>query len=217
MTTSGGITQGLADLKDRALQAFYKLGNSFRQDVSTTLFLYSTLVRSILLYASDFWGCLKMPRNNPIEVAHMRFCKDMLGVQRQATNIGVLLELGEIPLVILAKNSSIKNYSRISISNKANNLLLNLAQYPFCPNSWFSTTKNTLDMAGIRATSSQIHKTLLPRMRDMFHQESFLKINADSSKLRTYGKLKTKPGLEQYLLSGINVKHLLSSDYQTTS
>ena len=25
----------------------------------------------ILLYASDFWGCLKIPINNPIENFHM--------------------------------------------------------------------------------------------------------------------------------------------------
>ena len=37
------------------------------------------------------------------------------------------------------------------------------------------------------------------RMKDMFHQESFCEITSQSSKLRTYGKLKTEPGRETYL------------------
>ena len=36
-------------------------------------------------------------------------------------------------------------------------------------------------------------------MKDMFHQESFCEISSQSSKLRTYGKLKTEPGRETYL------------------
>ena len=44
-----------------------------------------------------------MPSNNPIENLHMRFCKDLLGVQRQTSNIGVLLDLGRIPIMIYRK------------------------------------------------------------------------------------------------------------------
>ena len=100
ITPSGALTHGLSDLKDRALRAYYKLKNklenTFRKDINTTIFLFNALVTPILLYASDFWGCLKMPKNNPN--VHMSFCKDLLGVQKQTTNVGVLLELGEVPL-----------------------------------------------------------------------------------------------------------------------
>ena len=88
-----------------------------------TLFLFEALIKPILLYASDFWGCLKMPKNNPIENVHIRFCKDILGVQKQTTNVGVLLELGEIPITIFAKKNCIKNYIRINVSKSANNIL----------------------------------------------------------------------------------------------
>ena len=47
---------------------------------------------------ATFGGALKLPKNNPIETVFMRFCKGLLGVQRQTTNVGVLLELGETPL-----------------------------------------------------------------------------------------------------------------------
>ena len=63
----------------------------------------------ILLYASDFWGCLKLPKADPIETLHMMMCKHLLGVNKKTTNIGVCLEMGRIPLNIFA----IKNWERI--------------------------------------------------------------------------------------------------------
>ena len=82
----GGIANGLHDLKDRALKAFYKMkhqtGPSFRRYPTITIKLSQTLTQPILLDARDFWGALKLPKNNPIETLFMRFCKELLGVQR---------------------------------------------------------------------------------------------------------------------------------------
>ena len=47
------------------------MGEAFNQDVRTALNLYESMIKPILTYASDFWGCLKLPKNNPIEVFHM--------------------------------------------------------------------------------------------------------------------------------------------------
>ena len=98
VTPHGGIGNGLCDLKDRALKALYKMkhqmATSFRRHPDITIKLFKTLIQPILLYASDFWGILKLPKKKPIETLFMRFCKELLGVQRQTTNIGVLLELG---------------------------------------------------------------------------------------------------------------------------
>ena len=100
VTPSGEINTGLKDLKDRALRAYYKLKNSlgryFMLCPATSICLFDSLIKPILLYNSDFWGCLKMPKNNPIENVHTTFCKELLRVQKQTTNIGVLLELGAI-------------------------------------------------------------------------------------------------------------------------
>ena len=40
-----------------------------------------------------------------------------------------------------------------------------------------------------------LYKTTFTRMRDMFHQDSCAEIKKAESKLRTYGKLKTKIGM----------------------
>ena len=103
MTPSREINSGLRNLKDRALRAYFKLKNNmghyFRLYPEVTLHLFDTLIKPILLYPSDIWGCL----NNPIENTHMRFCKDISGDQRQTTNIGVLLELGRISIMLYGK------------------------------------------------------------------------------------------------------------------
>ena len=86
VTPSGEITSGLNDLKDRALRAFYKLKKkmriTFRRHPTTSIKLFRSLIEPILLYASDFWGILKMPAKNPIENFFMSFCKQLLGVQK---------------------------------------------------------------------------------------------------------------------------------------
>ena len=127
ITPHGGINPGLYDLKDRGMKAFYKMkhqmGPLFRKHPLITIKLFETLIQPILLYASDFLGILKQPRNNPIEVMQMKFCKELLGVQKQTTNVGVLLELGQIPLSIRGIKSALQNWVRICCDQKCNNLL----------------------------------------------------------------------------------------------
>ena len=128
VTPSGEITSGLKDLKDRPLRAYFKLkssmGHYFRLYPEVTISLFDALIKPILLYVSDFWGCLKMPTNNPIENTHMRFCKDLLGVQRETTNIGVLLDLGRVPIMLYGRKNCIKNWYRIHILGRTNELVL---------------------------------------------------------------------------------------------
>ena len=65
------------------------LGLSFNHDTKIFLHLIDSLVKPILLYASDFWGYLKLPKNNPAENPPMMVCKQILGAQKQTTNVGV--------------------------------------------------------------------------------------------------------------------------------
>ena len=152
-TPSGEIQSGLKDLRDRAFKAFMKLktkmGSSFRTNIVITLKLVDALIKPILLYASDFWGSLKLPVDNPIKKLHMMIYKQILGVQKQTTNIGVLLELGEIPLIIYANKFSVKNWERIR--NKRANFLL-LSSYKDALNenlTWLSNIRKILELNGM--------------------------------------------------------------------
>ena len=147
-----------------------------------------------------------MPRNNPIENVFNRFCKDLLGVQKQTTNIGVLLELGVTPMIIYAMKHCIKNYSRIVLLKEANNLVKNTTQnYQTNITSWFCMTKTCIEGTGVEPEVNAINKHILNRMCHIFHQEAFNDFTRDDSKLRTYGKLKRTIGIESYLLSRIKV------------
>ena len=98
------------------------LGNAFNKNIFTTLNLIDALVKPILLFNSDFWGCLKLPKVNSIENLHMMMW-ELLGVQKQTTNIGVLLELGRVPMKLHAVSLATKNWERIK-QGKANVLLI---------------------------------------------------------------------------------------------
>ena len=65
-----------------------------------------------------------MPTNNPVENVFTSFCKQLLGVQKQTSNNGVLLELGLSPPIILGQKNAIKNWVRIANNIKCNNLVL---------------------------------------------------------------------------------------------
>ena len=101
------------------MRAFYKLkgamGESFHTHVGITLHLFANLVKPIIMYMTDVWGGLKPieEKYNPIEKFHYMACKQVLGVQKQTANVGVLLELGRVPLQNFAIKAAIKNWERI--------------------------------------------------------------------------------------------------------
>ena len=215
VTPSGEIHSGLKDLKDRALRAFIKLkkkmGWFFQKFPLVSIKLFETLVKPILLYASDFWGILKLPKNNPTELIHHMFCKHLLGVQKQTTNVGVLLELGQIPLNIYAKKMAIKNWKRISLKKEANSLVIKSYEFALKEKlNWPSLTKNNLSEIGMMQSfqgDNMIHEKAFARMRDIFHQEAFATISKESSKLRTYKEIKQEIGFETFLANMTNTRN----------
>ena len=224
LTPSGELNTGLKDLRDRAFRAFMKvkndMGGSFNQDIPLILSLVDALIKPILLYASDFWGCFKLPRFDPIQSLYMSMMKQILGVQKQTTNIGVLLELGKTPISIEAKKLSIKNWERIKKGN-ANALLL--ASYQDAMQEdlpWISQIKSTLERNGFLSLYLDDHsdkphfvfKKLAERLNDIFHQEAFESISNESSKLRTYSLFKKDKRFEPYLceIKNINVRKLVT-------
>ena len=213
ITPSINLSTGLADLKDRGLRALgaikTKSGMLFRKHIPTTIHLIHSLVKPILTYASDFWGCLKLPKNNPIENLHIRFCKGLLGIQRQTPNLGVLLELGRIPLNIYAKKNFTKNWERIALKRKANAIIL--YSYAYNHNGWARSMKDYLSGIRLKNIFLNIRTGKLPnaevfcRERDIFYQTSFRNIQINISKLRTFAHLKTEICLEKYLTSVQNI------------
>ena len=230
ITPSGEIHSGLKDLKDRALKAFMKLkmklGPRFRKFPQITIKLFNTLVKPTLLYASDFWGILKMPKNNPLDTLFLGFCKQLLGVGKTTTNVGVFLDLGLVPLNIYAQKNSIQNWNRIAKFETSNQLVsLSYRNSLLEELTWPLMIRKNLSKCGMmdvffcekRANTPQ---RFLQRVIDIFHQEAFAEINEPSSKLRTYKEFKTEIGLENYLeiisceRDRINLSRLRLSNHQ---
>ena len=217
-TPSGEINSALNDLRSRALKAYmslkHKLSDCFMADIEETITLWDTLVKPIMMYSSDFWGCLKLPVNNPIENLHMHFCKNILGVHKSTTNIGVLLEVGRVPIIFSSQKAAIKNWERIR-SNKANKLVY--ASYKGAKAEslrWHQGIKSCLEKNGMMQYfienkppfTFNVCQKIHGRLVDQFHQTAFSQIKLCNSKLRTYGLVKDTIGMEYYLKSIRNTK-----------
>ena len=134
----------------------------------------------------------------------MAICKQILGVQTQTTNVGVLLEMGKCPLCLSAVKLAVKNWERIRLG-KGNGILID--SYKEGNLSWDSYMRTVLESNGMldfyinqpQCDYPFIYKRIFERMIDNFHQTSFESIRGESSKLRTYALFKSEIGFEKYL------------------
>ena len=196
------------------MRAFYKLkgamGESFHTHVGITLHLLDSLVKPILMYMSDFWGGLKPieEKYNPIEKFHYMACKQVLGVQKQTANVGVLLELGRVPLQNFAIKAAIKNWERIR-KGGVNAILWNShvgAVREGFP--WITHIKSIIQSCGLEGLSADrtrknkhpfIHKILHEKRCGEFCRDALRGIGSPDGKLRTYALFKRDSGCEKYL------------------
>ena len=169
------------------------------------------------MYMSDFWGGLKCPEEkyNPIEKLHFMACKQILGVQKQTTNIGILLELGRVPLQNFAIKAAVKNWERIELG-KINEILKKSHSNAILDDlPWITHIKSIIQTHNLENLNiNQVHRNKHPFIHNMlhkkqceiFHQNAFQTIKNPNSKLRTYALFKTQEGCEKYLHDIKNAK-----------
>ena len=193
ITPSGENKSALEDLRSRGLKVYWSLGGCFHTHMREMLHLFDSLIKPILLYGSDFWGFLPLPKNNPIKNVHHMFCKHLLSVHKSHITEGILLDLERLPLTLFAQKASIKNWERIRKSKC--NFLLSLSYKsevidPVIGNCrWLLNIKDILARNGMRnlflgSYEMFIHKRLFRTLFDQFQQNAFESINRDNSKLR---------------------------------
>ena len=145
----------------------------------------------------------------------MKVCKSeqVLGVQIQTTNIGILLETGEIPISIHAKKHTIKNWVRIAREN-GNKLITcsfesaeneNLLWYEQIRNEFFTIGLGDIFISA-KFTTDIIEDIYFQRKTDIFYQSTFSKIKENNNKLRTYSLFKCKKGYEKYLTEIMSIQ-----------
>ena len=168
VTPSGSITRGLEDLRDRALKALMKIrhgmGKLFNKSIRGTINIFDYTVKPILLYASDFWGCHKLPVNNPIDRLLNSSCRHILGVQKNTTTMGVLLEVGKVPLSLSAVKATVKNWEMLTVGKGTPLILLSYENAMEETFKWIQNIKNCLQCNGMMASfiypDKNVHKKL---------------------------------------------------------
>ena len=141
----------------------------------------------------------------------MRFCKEILGVGKYTTNLGVLLELGRYPLLLFGKKNVAKNWERIAQKQNANPILQS-SYHNSEENGWAFSIKGCFSKIGL--LDAFINRTprpnnppdllLFSREKDIFQQSALSEIKT-MSKLHTYSLLKQNILPEEYLVSVENV------------
>ena len=139
----------------------------------------------------------------------------MLGVQKQTSNVGVLLELGQTPLILSAVKNAIKNWVRIANRTQCNELTLKSHENAIRQNlTWPNKIEQKISEIGLRVLflekDKNTHAKVFERQKDIFHQNSFSKINGADSKLKTYSAIKSSVGREDYLSIIQNTKERIA-------
>ena len=130
-TSNGKLKYAAEQLADRARKAYYAIKQSLpfydKLSVKTLLKLYAALIEPIILYGSEVWiSDLNININNcdqlPFEkIQHLIF-KDILGVQKKASNLAIKYELGTFPICFKALLSMFKYHKRLQSHSNENGI-----------------------------------------------------------------------------------------------
>ena len=224
ITPNLNIKELLNDLYKRGLKAYFKLKSClddlFRRNITLTIKLFDSLVKPILLYGADFWGCLKhgFSDMNPIEKLNIRLCKHLLGVKRSVSNNACRCELGRLQLYITGFKSTVKNWIRI-LKNDSNSLLRSVYNSNIIMNlNWTTTFSNILSKHGLGylwlLPSNNINnQATMPmntvniihqRIIDCSYQNTLTSVK-NQPKMRTYCLFKDNVKMESYLMHETNI------------
>ena len=143
-----------------------------------------------------------------IDRVHLKFCKKILGVKSQTSNMAVLGELGRYPLSLLCKERVLKYWLKImknrdSLKYNFFNIQCN-NNYPNRHMNWAPKVKTILDDLGFGNlwNNIDINYNYFPmirnRLRDQFKQNWHAEVT-NSPKLQYYVKYKTEFKYEPYL------------------
>ena len=94
--------------------------------IKTIIEVFNAVVKPILLYGSEIWGCISK-KDNSIEKVQLMFGKFLLGVHRKVVNINMAV-LGELclrPLKIDMQQNPLKYYDYIAQNNTVSYLAIN--------------------------------------------------------------------------------------------
>ena len=226
--SSGKFSQAKDELYKKAVKASFKLHHclsSCSPSISTSLHLYDHTIKPILFYGSEILGMFapdsaackkdndyileKVFSNDFVEKSHMKYMKYILGVNKKASNIAIMSELGRYPNYFSVLLSMLKYCHRLE--NLTDGFLYdayicNQDLHSKHINTWFSSIEYLLKEIHIPNLNFKLGKLCslaLEKLCQSFekywnkYREEILK--TQKGKLVTYFSLKQNFGREAYL------------------
>ena len=219
ISNTGNFNINELNLKKKGLRASYLLSKSLKfAKPSSAIKIFEKVIEPILMYNCEIalaylpktWDYTKFilgiwDHGKEINVVVMNFLRQLLGVHRKTSNIGIMSETGKHPIMIKVYTLIYKYWLRIN--NTENKLLkealkINIDDYKKGKNTWFriiAYLQQLTDQKGTEFTKNCID-TFKLSMKILFdvgwEADAFLK---DRSKLDFYFSLKKNFGFENYL------------------
>ena len=226
---SGNFSHAVINLMAKAKKAMFSLRSTLASDrlyVIPHLKLFDSCIKPIALYCSEIWimDMLKIEKGNlenrynsvTPEKIHVKYLKNMLGLNRGAVNSAVLSELGRYPLSIASLKLTIGFWLHVINSN--DDSLINIAYHSnmkikkgFCQQLKIFLKDIGFDHIWVNQNTfskRQLIKCIGNKLQERYirHWQRILDENSEiyCSKLRTYKDLKDTYNLEKYLLLDID-------------
>ena len=146
---NGNFNVAINALIEKARKAYFKIKKNVGINNPCRLLekLYDSLVSPILLYCSEIWGTDLISKDtDPIEKFHLKFIKEILGVNCKASNDACRAELARFPLKYKIKYSVIGFLAHI-LSDE-NTLVFEIYNSTKKSNPWIKSTENILNLLG---------------------------------------------------------------------
>ena len=204
----------------RALYSLLSKSRNLRLPLDLQIQLFDQLVLPILLYGCEVWGC---DNYSQVEAFHVKFCKQILKLNKHTPNCMAYGELGRHKLNELIEVRMVNFWCRIvngsefKLSNMMYKFLRVLYDQNIYYSPWLSTIKNILNKAGmsfvwnlpnsVNFTFSPnnaiiplpwLSKAIKLRLSDMYKQDWLAEVNRNSH-CKVYRMFKTSLEFEKYL------------------
>lgn len=201
---------------------------SLNPNIKTSLNVFDHTIKPILLYGSEIWGIVNLNnkkfkgtsgthlsideyyKNFKGESLHLKFCKNVLGLNKKAVNHATLSELGRNPLHFDIIKALLKYLYRLeNLSSEfpllKDAFLCSKNLHYKGTSSWYSSAEKLLHVFDIKEDTfiykkDKFGSTLIQSLKKKYSSD-WKEVNEKlkDGKLVTYLSLKTHFGIEKYL------------------
>ena len=165
MNTQGSLTETIERRKAPLKKLSFELSsllkrnsNDKKQLFVNGILLYNSIVKSILLYAGETWTNITKTQCNKLEQIQAKTLKTILGLEKSTPNIGLLNELGILPIEFQLKKMRLMFLHKISSlpNSRLVKQVFNEQRRIGFPNCWWEEVKQDLVWLNLPTSTDDI-------------------------------------------------------------